>query len=86
MKKNCKADALSGLKRAKTESKDFHKDSLLKLEQMVGFDDVDYEASYLALVINFVNDIKLTYRQDKMEQEIFKEFAENFINIYNKNH
>jgi len=51
---------------------------------MVGFDDVDGEASYLALVINFVNDIKKTYRQDKMAQEIFKNLAEDSRNKYNK--
>jgi len=51
---------------------------------MVGFDDVDGEASNLALVINFVNDIKKTYRQDKMAQEIFKNLAEDSRNKYNK--
>jgi len=51
---------------------------------MVGFDDVDGEASNLALVINFVNDIKKTYRQDKMAQEIFKNLAEDSKNKYNK--
>jgi len=30
----------------------------LKPEPLVGFDDVDGEASYLALVTNFVDDIK----------------------------
>jgi len=44
----------------------------LKPEQLVGFDDVDGEASYLALATNFVNDIKQAYRQDKMAQEIMK--------------
>jgi len=33
----------------------------LKPEQMVGFDDVDGEASYLALATNFGDNIKQAY-------------------------
>ena len=51
-KKNGKADALSRVETEKTEGKEFDKDSLLKPEQLVGFDDVDGEASYLALATN----------------------------------
>jgi len=49
---------------------DLDKDSLLKPEQIVGFDNVDGKASYLALAANFVDNIKQAYRQDKMAQEI----------------
>jgi len=53
---------------------------------LVGFDDVDGEASYLALATNFVDDIKQAYRQDKMAQEIIKDLAEDTRNNYNKKH
>jgi hypothetical protein len=85
-KKNGKTDALSRVETEKTEGKEFDKDSLLKPEQLVGFDDVDSEASYLALATNFVDDIKQTYRQDKMAQELFKDLAEDSRNNYNKKH
>jgi len=73
-KKNGKANALSRVKTEKTEGKEFDKDSFLKPEQLVGFDDVDGEASYLVLATNFVDDIQV-YRQDKMAQEIMKDLA-----------
>ena len=85
-KKNGKADALSRVETEKTEGKEFDKDSLLKPEQLVGFDDVDGEAAYLALATNFVDDIKQAYRQDKMAQEIIKDLAEDTRNNYNKKH
>ena len=53
---------------------------------MVGFDDIEGEASYLALATNFVDDIKQAYRQDKMAQEIMKDLAEEIRNNYNKKH
>ena len=68
-KKNGKADALSRIETEKTEGKD----NLLKPDQLIGFDDVDGEASYLALATNFMDDIKQAYRQDKMAQEIIKD-------------
>jgi len=53
---------LSRVETEKTEGKEFDNDSLLKPEMLVGFDDdVDGEASYLALTINFVVDIKHSY-------------------------
>jgi len=85
-KKNGKADALSRVETEKTEGKEFDKDSLLKPDQLVGFDDVDGEASYLDLATNFVDDIKQAYRQDKMAQEIIKDLAEDTRNNYNKKH
>jgi len=85
-KKNGKADALSRVETEKTEGKEFDKDSLLKPEQLLGFDGVDGEGSYLALTTNFVDDIKQDYRQDKMTKEIFKDLAEDSRNNYNKMH
>jgi len=76
---------LSRVETEKTEGKEFDNDSLLKPEMLVGFDDdVDGEASYLALTINFVVDIKHSYWQDKMAQEILKDLAEDSRNNYNK--
>jgi len=43
---------LSRVETEKTDGKDFDKDSLLKPEQMVEFDDVNGETSYLALATN----------------------------------
>ena len=83
-KKNGKTDALSTFETEKTEGKEFDKDSLLKPDQLVRFDDVDGEANYLALATNFVDDIKQAYRQDKMAQEILKDLAEYTRNNYNK--
>jgi len=85
-KKNGIADTLSKIETEKTEGKEFDKDSLLKPEQLVGFDDVDDETNYLALATNFVDDIKQAYRQDKMAQEIMKDLAEDSRNNYNKKH
>ena len=76
--------ALSRVETEKTEGKEFDKDSLLKPDQLVRFDDVDGEASYLALATNFVDDIKQAYRQDKMAEEILKDLAEYTRNNYNK--
>jgi len=56
----------------------------LKTDKLVVFDDVDGEASYLALATNFVDDIKQAYRQDKMAEEILKDLAEYTRNNYNK--
>ena len=58
----------------------------MKPEKLVGFDDIEGEASYLALATNFVDDIKQAYRQDKMAQEIMKDLAEEIRNNYNKKH
>ena len=85
-KKNGKVDALSRVETEKTEAKEFNKYSLLKSEQLVGFDYVDGEASYLALATNFVDDIKQAYRQGKMAQEVMKDLAEETRNNYNKKH
>jgi len=74
-KKNVKADALSRFEIEKTESKEFNKDSLLKTDKLLVFDDVDGETSYLALATNFVDDIKQAYRHDKMAQEIIEDLA-----------
>ena len=57
-KKNGKVDPLSRVETEKTEDKDFDKDSLLKPNQVVGFNETDEETSYLALAINFIIDIK----------------------------
>ena len=84
-KKNGKAD-ISRVETEKTKGKKFYKDSLLKPDQLVGFDDVDGEASYLALATNFMDDIKQAYRHDKMAQEIIKDIAEDTRNNYNKKH
>ena len=85
-KKNGKADALSRVETEKTEDKDSDKNSLLKPDQVVGFNIVDGETSYLALATNFVDDIKQVYRQDKRAQEIIKDLAEDTINNYYKKH
>ncbi|KAG4101193.1 hypothetical protein H8356DRAFT_1344576 [Neocallimastix lanati (nom. inval.)] len=50
-------------KRYMTEGKDFDKNSLLRPNQVVGFNEVDRETSYFALTANFVDDIKQAYRQ-----------------------
>ena len=78
--KNNKADALSRVETEKTEGKEFDKDCLLKPDQLVGFEDVDGEAT------NFVDDIKQAYRQDKIAQEILKDLAEDTRNNYIKKH
>jgi len=85
-KKNGKSDALSRVETKKTEGKEFPKDRLLKPDQLVRFDDVDGEASYLALATNFVDDIKQANRQDKMAREIIKDLADDARNNYNKKH
>jgi hypothetical protein len=40
----------------KTEGKDFDRDSLLRPDQVVGFDEVDGEARFLTLATNFIDD------------------------------
>ena len=70
----------------KIEGKEFDKNSLLKPEQLVEFDDVDGEASYLALATNFMDYIKQAYRQDKMAQKIIRDLTEDVRNNYNKKH
>jgi len=84
--KNGKADALSRVETEKTIGKDFDKDSLLRPEQLQGFDEVDGEASYLAMATNFVDEIKQAYVEDRMAQEIFKDLKHGGTKNYNKKH
>jgi len=83
--KNGKADALSRVETEKTVGKDFDKDSLLRPEQLQGFDEVD-EASYLAMATNFVDEIKQAYVEDRMAQEILKDLKHGGTKNYNKKH
>jgi len=84
--KNGKADALSRVETEKTVGKDFDKDSLLRPEQLQGFDEVEGEASYLAMVTNFVDEIKQAYVEDRMAQEIFKDLKHGGTKNYNQKH
>jgi len=84
--KNGKADALSRVETEKTVGKDFDKDSLLRPEQVHGFDEVEGETSYLAVATNFVNEIKQAYREDKMAQEILEDLEHGRMKNYNKKH
>jgi len=85
-KKNGKADALSRVETEKTIGKDFDKASLLQPGQLKGFDEVEGEASYLAMATNFVDEIKQAYGKDHMAQEIFRDLADKKKNNYNKQH
>eukprot|EP00833_Pecoramyces_ruminatium_P016170 jgi/Orpsp1_1/1190202/evm.model.d7180000077406.1 len=83
-KKNGRADALSRVGIDEMQGRDLDKDSLIKPEQLKGFEDD--EACFLIVATNFTDELKQAYREDRMAQEILKDLGKESENNYNYKH